>query len=109
LGQLEEFLLNRFDNILANQRVFGLAAPSYFAVSLLNWKGTKPYLNRNSYMHELKTIQTARFLVPETLLEPQSEENPYPSILKPVADTIAQVCRFEASPFMGMPGLFCTS
>jgi hypothetical protein len=86
LGQVEEILLNCFENVLSKQQILGLSAPSYFAVSLLNWKGTKPYVTRNSYMREHTTIQTARFLVPETLLERQTEESPYPSILKPVAD-----------------------
>jgi hypothetical protein len=104
LAQVEEYLLKCLENILSNQQTFGLTAPAYFAVSLLNWKGAKPYVTRNSYMYENKTIQTARFFVPETLLERQTEESPYPSILKPIADTIAQVCGFEASPFTETDG-----
>jgi hypothetical protein len=90
--------------VLTSAPTFGITDPAYFAVSLLNWKWTKLYLGPNSFWHGLNTIRNERFLVPEIMLEPQAEEMPFPSALKPIADTIAQVCGLEASPFTDADG-----
>jgi hypothetical protein len=102
----EQFLFRCFDNALSARSTFGITAPAYFAVSLLNWKGTRPYVSRNSvvYSHEIRPIQNERFLVPEIPLEGPPEGSPYPPALKSIADTIAQVCGFEASPYTDTDG-----
>jgi hypothetical protein len=103
-SKIEDCLAKCFDNVSTSASTFGVTSPAYFAVSLLNWKGTKLYIDPNSYWNETNTIQNDRFLVPEILLEPQAEEESSLSDLKPIADTIAQVCGLEASPFTAPDG-----